>query len=216
MKNIKRDSEILTLSLKLFDQAFKNNLQRDREIQQGIEGERKHAKEVLRWVKKLDKNPSLQLKIAALFHDIDRVITPGVGSGFKGSRKSEAYLLHKKAHAKRSAEYITKKLSKMQIDPKMVDRIKFLIKHHDDTIKEIEKFKDKELEILVAADSFSWFTTTGLAIYGAEGEKRAKDKLKFMINKLPKFAKRILRTLPIKNKNIDRLKNKALGELGIT
>ena len=78
----------------------------------------------------------------------------------------------------------------MQNDTKLVDRINFLIKHHDDTIKEIEIFKDKELERLVAADSLAWFTTTGPTIYFAEGEKRAK--------------------------NINRLKNKALRELRIT
>ena len=67
MKNIKSDSETLTLALKLFDQALKDNLQRDKEIQQGIVGERKHAKEVLRWVKRLDKILHSNLKSQLYF-----------------------------------------------------------------------------------------------------------------------------------------------------
>ena len=215
MKTIVNEPEVLPLSLKLFNQALRDNIHRDKEIQQGIEGERKHVKEVLKWVKKLDKNPSLSLKIAALFHDIDRVVTPGVEGGFKGDRKSKAYLLHKRTHAKRGANYTCKKLKECSVDTRIIDRVRFLIEHHDDTLDEVQSFSDKELEILVAADSLSWLASTGPTIYRKEGNERAKDKLKFMINKLPKFARKILITLPVENKTMDRLKTEVLRELDI-
>lgn len=215
VENINADYEILTLSLKLFNRALKDNRNRDKDIQQGIEGERKHAKEVLKWAKELDKNPSLSLKIAALFHDIDRVVNLGVGGGFEGDRKSKAYLLHKKAHAKRSADYICQKLLDSGVAPYLVKRIRFLITHHDDSLPEIQSFEDKELEILVAADSLTWFASTGPRIYRKEGEERARDKLKFMISKLPKFASQKLINLQVKDKMMSKLKDKVLQELGL-
>lgn len=213
VKNIYADSEILTLSLKLFNRVLEDNRHRDKEIQQGIEGERKHAQEVLGWIKKLRRKPPLPLKIAALFHDIDRVVTPGVGSGFSGDRKSKEYFLHKKAHAKRSADYICQKLEDVGIGKNIISKTRFLIEHHDDTLEEVESYKDRDLEILVAADTFSWFSTTGVKLLKVEGKDRALDKLRFMLGKTPKFALKLLSRVKIKEPVLEDLKNLVLKEI---
>ena len=75
-------------------------------IMQGVEGEREHALEILRLVLKQNRQASPSLKLAALFHDIDRLVNPTKGGGFKGDRSSQAYIRHKKSHARRSVRFI--------------------------------------------------------------------------------------------------------------
>lgn len=191
----------------LLDKICDENRHRDKEIMQGIDGEKEHARSVLRWVKKLEKNPSEELQLAALFHDIDRVVTPGVGGGFKGDRKSKAYENHKKAHAKRSADYITPLLLENRVNSNSADRIKFLIYHHDDTGKKVDSFKDNDLNILVAADSLAFFTSIAPKLYIVEGEKRLRDKVRFMVEKMPKFAISVLSSEKLANPVFEKVKN---------
>ncbi len=162
---------------------------------------------------KLVRNPSQELQLAAIFHDIDRVVTPGVGGGFKGDRKSIAYENYKKSHARRSAGYIIPLLTKEGISTKSLKRVAFLISHHDDTGNEVEELNDKELNILVAADSLSFFSSIAPKLYEKEGEARLKDKVRFMIEKMPKFARELLASQTLENTLFDKIKNEILAEL---
>ena len=203
----------LNFAIELLDKACKENYYRDREIMQGVEGEKEHAKVVLSWVEKLSKNPSIALKISSLFHDIDRVVTSGVGGGFKGDRNSKEYLEHKKAHAKRSANYICRRLLENGVDSAMIDRVGFLISHHDDTGIEVERLNDSELDVLVTADSLAFFDTMAPKLYEAEGELRLRDKVKFMVEKMPKPTRKIMASIRLDNRVFERIKQKVLKEL---
>src|SRR3989338_5292771 len=80
------DEKTIVLCFKLLDEECEKNRYRNHEIMQGVDGEKNHALDVYKWVKEIKKNASTTLKIAALFHDIDRIITPGVGAGFDGEK----------------------------------------------------------------------------------------------------------------------------------
>ncbi len=206
-------SEVVDSSIQFLNILCEENRYRNSEIQQGVDGEREHAIVVLFWVKKLIKNPSIPLQISAVFHDVDRLITPGVGGGFKGDRGSKEYLLYKKVHAKRSADYAWQKLEDLGISKDIITKTRFLIEHHDDTVEEIDSYNDRDLGILVAADAFSWFSTTGINLLKKEGKERAKDKLRFILSKTPKFALELLPELNIQNSDLDNLKNEILKEI---
>lgn len=207
------DEKTIALCFKLLDEACEKNRHRDQEIMQGVDGEKNHALDVYKWVQKIKKNASMTLKIAALFHDIDRIITPGVGAGFKGNRTTREYIEHKKAHASRSANYICPLFLKNGLNKSFVDRVRFLIQHHDDTGKEIEFINDRELDILVSADSLSFFDTIATALYKEEGEERLKDKVRFMIQKMPKLGKRLLESQILENKIFEKIKREVLSEM---
>lgn len=208
------NKDLLSLAVNLLNEACEENRRRDTEIMQGVDGEREHAKTVLSWVEKLTENPSVELEIAALFHDIDRLVTPGVGGGFKGDRRSVEYEAHKKAHAKRSADYARRKLLQNDVNSrKLVERIGFLISHHDDTGEEVESLKDKELDILVGADTFAFFDSIAPRLYEAEGEQRLMDKIIFMVEKIPVSAQKILYSQKLENEIFERLKNEAIEEV---
>lgn len=180
---------------------------------QGIDGEKAHAYAVLSWARQLSETTSIELEIAALFHDIDRIVTPGVGGGFKGNRNSIDYINHKKAHAMRSAKFIYNEMKKLNIGPKLIERVAFLIQHHDDPHQEVERINDRELDILISADSFAFFTTIAPKLYEAEGEVRLHDKIKFMVEKMPKFTKQLLRSHYVGNDIFERIKNQVFLEL---
>lgn len=206
------DNNLLLLSYKLLDEACEENRHRDAEIMQGIDGEKEHAKAVLLWVEKLTENPPIELKISALFHDVDRIVTPGVGGGFKGDRKSKEYEQHKKAHAKRSADYIYLKLIQNRVSNQLAETVKFLILHHDDTGSEIEALSNKELNILVSADSLAFFNSIAPKLYKAEGEQRLKDKIRFMVDKMPVFARNMLASQQLENEVFNRIKDEIIKE----
>lgn len=210
-KNLK-DEQTMVMANELLGSICEENRYREAEIMQGVDGEEEHAQDVLRWVEKLTDNPSVALKVAALFHDTDTIATPNVGNGFKGSRKSKEYQEHKKAHAKRSADYICPRLLDHGVETQLVKRIRFLISNHDDIGIEVYNLNDNELNILVAADSFAFFTSIAPKLYKIEGEERIKDKIGFMIEKMPAFAKKLLALHKVENDIFNRLKNEVLKE----
>ena len=204
--------EEIAKAKKLLQEICEKHKENDKDIMQGIKGEKLHAFDVLEWIEKLNPNASMPLKLAALFHDVDRIITPGAGGGFKGDRNSETYENHKKMHAKRSAEFIIPLLKEIVKDEKMIEEVNFLINHHDDTGAEVEEIKNTELNYMVAADSFAFFTTVAPKLYAAEGKERIKDKVKFMIEKMPEFARKMLSEHTLDNQIFNDLKNGVIEE----
>jgi hypothetical protein len=182
----------------------------DSEIMQGVDGEQAHALDVLSWVERLNSNASLSLKLAALFHDVDRVVNPAMGGGFKGDRHSIAYSLHKKRHAARSAEYIIPVLQTNGFPEEVLERTRLLILHHDDSGEEVASMNDCELADIVTADSFAFFTSIAPKLLAAEGVERIMDKIAFMIDKLPDGARTALRQRRLDDDALEQLKNEAL------
>jgi hypothetical protein len=181
-------------------------------IMQGVGGEQAHALDVLGWVQELRRDVSIPLGLAALFHDIDRVVTPNAGGGFKGSRSGSEYALHKKQHASRSALFIAPLLREHGLASEVVDRTVFLIVHHDDQGHEVAALSDADLDCLVAADSFAFFTSIGPKLYAQEGESRTRDKIRFMIEKLPENARILLSQHRLSSEVFERLKSEVIAE----
>src|SRR6056297_412864 len=200
------EKRIIKKAHKILDNVGQEYKHHDKDIMQGIDGEKRHARDVLKWVKKLNSKASLSLKLAALFHDIDRIVTAKVGGGFKGKRGSQEYLKHKKRHAKRSADFIIPLLKEYGVSSSILKNTEFLIIHHDDTGKEIEKINNMNLNYLVAADSLSFYSTIAPKLYKIEGEERIKDKIRFMVDKMPQFARKILTQTKLKNKIFENYK----------
>ena len=156
-----------------------------KDVMQGIDGEYKHALVVLEWSEKLYGGPlPAPLALAAVFHDIDRIVTPKAGAGFDGDRRSGEYLTHKKDHARRGAEFTRSVLRDEKMNDSLVERAVFLIERHDDDRQIPDAADDKELQILLAADTFAFFSTIAPVLHKREGEKRLRDKIAFMVGKL--------------------------------
>jgi len=184
----------------------------DHLIMQSVEGEKDHALAVLNWVLVQNPKASLALRLAALFHDVDRLVNPTKGGGFKGKRNSKAYIRHKRNHARRSAEFIAPRLRECGFEDDVVKRTVFLITHHDDPGLKIEDIHDCELHQLVAADTFAFFTSIAPKLYEAEGKERTRDKIRFMVDKLPDSSRQLLWEYPLAMKGFESLKNDVIKE----
>jgi len=183
------------------------------DVMQGVDGEYKHALEVLKWAEELFSDPlSPALALAAIFHDIDRIVTPKVGGGFGGDRKSDAYLQHKKNHAHRSAKYACQLLISEKMDSSLVERVRFLIEHHDDSQHDAITVNDEELQVLISADTYAFFSTIAPTLYRQEGEDRLKDKIVFMVGKLLDETKAKLWETPLENALFEEIKNDVIRD----
>lgn len=93
-----------------------------------------------------------------------------------------------------------------------IDRIYFLILHHDDTGEEIDQIGDEELTVLAAADNLSFFTFIAPDMLQREGEKRLQDKANFMVGKMSLGMIKLLSDQQITDPTISRVKNQALAK----
>lgn len=181
------------------------------EIQTRQERELGHATDVTNWITLLSPNASAELLMAGWLHDWERLVDFDGATGFKGDRNSSEYLKHKKDHAKRSAE-LAETVLQRQNWLGDIDRVKFLISHHDDTGEEIERLGDEELMILAAADSFSFFTYIAPDMLEREGEARLQDKANFMVNKMSPQIRELLRNQVLSNFVIAQVRDKSLEQ----
>lgn len=172
-----------------------------------------HAKDVLKWLLVINPNSSFEVQTAALLHDCERIIDRGDKTvSYKGDRKSQDYIEHKKQHALRSSELAKEMLNQRSISTNQQERIYWLILHHDDTGENLRALKDDELDNLVSADSFSFFTSIARNMLDREGKDRVKDKSTFMMNKIPKRLLEVLQIFQIEDVEIEQIKNEVISK----
>lgn len=198
---------------KLFEEIAEKNKDRHANSLLGIEGEKAHGYRVLSWVEKLEPEAPTELRIAGLFHDIDRIANPEHATGSKFDRTSQEYLDHKKAHAKRSADVTKSALLGAGAEPSFADRVSFLISHHDDTESEVMACRDNDLDVLVAADSLSYFDSLAENTLKNFGEKQLRGKVQFMLSKMPVRFRKILKDMRLENPLINQIKEETLANL---
>ena len=92
-------------------------------------------------------------------------------------------------------------------------RIKFLISHHDDTEHEVRELNDPELDVLVAADTLTFFGSAAELILEKFGPTELAGKVKFMISKMPKRFRKILNEIKLENKTVETIKQETLASL---
>ena len=202
---------------KLFDEILEANRDRHAPVKVGqkltLEHEKRHAHDVLQWVEQLDSGATIETRIAALFHDVDRIVNPERARRSKYDRRSPEYFEHKKAHAQRSADYIGPVLLAKGVPQRSVDKIEFLIIHHDDQEKEVLSYNDKELDLLVAADSLSFFESFAINLLEELGEEQVRGKIEFMLAKMPERFRSHLKKIHLNHELLDRIKNETLSKL---
>jgi hypothetical protein len=183
------DIPLVQVGRKIVDELLLENEWRSNEIIAGIDGERFHTHDMEKIVRLLcETTPGPELIVAAMGHDVERFCVPGAGAGYIGVRSGPAYEAYKKNHAIKSAAIIAEKLREKEVDTKSIDRISFLITHHDDTDEEIRSLHDEELDILVAADTLSWLNFSAPNYFNGKetrGIPGLVDKMNFMLRKLP-------------------------------
>lgn len=165
-----------------------------------IKSDLKHSKLVLKWVSILCSSASEELQIAAVGHDIERAITGITEKDLKSYSKIKQF---KKQHASRSANFLSEILKKYNYSNKQINKIKYLVKNHDTG-------GDSEVEILMSADSLAYFEYNIPLYLKNYGEQRTIEKCRFMYERLPGNAKKLVKKIKYKSKKIANLVNIAI------
>ncbi len=229
---------LVQVSANLMDSVFSEALDTGVETAAGIPTEREHALDMYCLVREISGNyASSELLAAAIGHDIERVAVSDAGRGFPEERRGPVYEAYKKQHARVGAEIATNAFRQIHnfsgsstfISEESIQKIAFLIAHHDDTREEIEKLKlqeneyAQELEILVAADTLSFincFAQNWLNGVEKSGVDGLMKKLEFMLRKMPYKYWRFISLMRPKDERVwvyvSRAKYQVASALGYT
>lgn len=145
-----------------------------------------HALDVWQWMLRLAPMAGLAVQLAALFHDIERLVSEAER---RVEHTAPDYQAFKDAHAEQGAEMAAEVLGACGIDPATCARVAWLICQHE---RPHAAERDADLTLLGDADSLSFFSlnSSGFAdYYGAEHTRR---KVRYSIGRMSSRAVRCL------------------------
>lgn len=152
-----------------------------------------HARSTRKWLLELKPNADLALRISALGHDIER--------GFESDRHDRAkekfddYVKYKHNHSKKSAEIIVRLLDKYDFGEDFISKVNHLVLNH-------EFGGDKESDLLMDADSISFFEENLTYYFQKCGEEKTRKKIRFMYDRMSNKAKEIIRAFEYKDSKL--------------
>lgn len=163
-----------------------------------------HSKLTLKWLLKLKPDADEALQIAALAHDIDRAVT-GITETYdlKDYSKIDEF---KEEHAKRSAKIVSDLMKKFDYGKASIEKANQLVLNH-------EVGGNEETNALMDADGIAYFDYNIYTYFKKNGWEKTKNKVKFMYKRLSGKAKRIVKELDLKDKEVTKLFQEAVSEL---
>ncbi|MDY7232634.1 DUF4202 family protein [Hyalangium rubrum] len=126
-----------------------------------------HALDAWQWVLRLEPGAELSVQVAALFHDVERLLSE---PDFRVEHHATDYQAFKDAHAERGAELTRALLSEMAVDAATRERVRWLVTRHE------RPGEDEGLALLNDADALSFFSlnASGFARYFTPEHTRRK------------------------------------------
>jgi len=170
-----------------------------------VNSDLKHAISARKWVLKLNPGADLALQIAALAHDIERGCQNESKQTTKVKEDFKNYIQLKKIHSQKSAEVIVDLLNKHEFDKSFIAKVKSLVLKH-------EFGGDKEADVLMDADSLSFFQENFIYYYKKYGEDKAKSKINFMYSRMSANAKKLARKINFKSKKLEKIFKEEINE----
>lgn len=125
-----------------------------------------HALDTWQWMLRLDPHAGVAVQIAALFHDVERLVSE---ADVRIEQHASDYRAFKDEHARRGAAMTRAALAATGLDAAIIDRAADLVARHE------QPGEDAERLLLNEADALSFFSlnSTGfLRYYGVEHTRR--------------------------------------------
>ena len=125
-----------------------------------------HALDTWQWVLRLDPRAGVAVQVAALFHDVERLVSE---ADARIEQHASDYRAFKDEHARRGAAMTRAALAATGLDAAIIDRAADLVARHE------QPGEDAERLLLNEADALSFFSlnSTGfLRYYGVEHTRR--------------------------------------------
>lgn len=155
-----------------------------------------HSESTRKWILKLKPDADSALQIAALTHDIERAYESEYYN--KTKEKFDNYQEHKRIHSEKSAKIVTELLKKHSFDKAFISKVKHLVLKH-------EFGGDTESNLLMDADSISFFEENFVQYFEKFGEEKTRKKIRFMYNRMSDDAKQIIKKFSYNNLELNSI-----------
>jgi hypothetical protein len=134
-----------------------------------------HALDTWRWMLRLDESASLAAQVAALFHDVERLVSE---ADARIEHQARSYQEFKDAHAQRGAALARAALASAGIDDEVIDRVDYLIRWHE------RPQLDVEIALLNDADALSFFSLNSAGFMDYFGPEHTRRKVVYTWRRL--------------------------------
>ncbi|WP_224248858.1 DUF4202 family protein [Hyalangium gracile] len=132
-----------------------------------VRADYQHALDTWQWVLRLEPRADLAVQVAALFHDVERLLSE---ADARVEHKAENYQIFKDAHAALGAELTCALLEELQVDDTTCERVRWLVTRHE------RPGEDMALTLINDADALSFFSlnSSGFVRYFSPEHTRRK------------------------------------------
>ena len=139
-----------------------------------------HAIDTWQWLLRLDGSASVAAQLAALFHDVERLVTE---ADERIEQLAPDYQEFKDAHARRGAEMTDHILAGCNVPQAIRERVSQIITAHE------RQSGDAEVSALNDADALSWFSLNSPGYAGYFGPEQTRKKLAYTWNRMREGAR---------------------------
>lgn len=149
-----------------------------------------HCYNVEKWVQRINSNPSLSLRVAALTHDVERAFIRN-----RGRDKGRPYVEYKEEHAKQSTKIMEDFFKEKFMEKTLAETALCLIRYHEVGLPPGHPLYE-DIETLKDADAIAFFEEESFDSYlKAWGEEVARDKIGYSYNRLSSRGKKLVEPL---------------------
>lgn len=141
-----------------------------------VRADHDHAVDTWRWTLRLAPDASLALQVAALFHDVERLVTEAHA---RREHLAKDHLAYKEAHARAGAAIARRALASAGLDPETTARVEALVAQHERPLDE-----DEERRLLTDADALSFFSLNASGFLAYYGPTHTRAKVTYTLSRL--------------------------------
>jgi hypothetical protein len=139
-----------------------------------VEADYHHGLDTWQWVLRLDPEADLALQAAALFHDVERLLSE---ADCRIEHHASDYARFKRAHARGGAAFVAQLLGE-SVPPSELRRIVWLVGHHE------HGCGDPQVATLNDADALSFFSLNSTGFLDYYGLRHTEKKVRYTLNRL--------------------------------
>lgn len=166
-----------------------------------VKADHDHAIDTWQWLLRLDPRAGAAVQLAALFHDIERLVSE---ADERVEHRAADYQAFKDAHAAAGARMTQSTLERLGWDEGTRARVGMLIEEHE------RPGGDPELALLNDADALSFFSLNSLGFLNYYGPEHTARKVAYTLGRMRASARERLR--PVRyHPEVDRLLREALA-----
>jgi hypothetical protein len=162
-----------------------------------------HANSTRKWLLKMKPNADLALQISALAHDIERGLE--VIKDIHAKEDFNDYEKVKRIHSEKSANGIVGLMKKYDFNEDIILKVRHLVLNH-------EFGGDEESNLLMDADSLSFFEENFIQYVEKYGMEKSKKKIKFMYTRMSDKARKLVPKIKFKDKDVRQLFEETISE----